>query len=82
VSRGYQIVGRKGNAALRQFLAKEGTALLPMVELIEAGQLAVEELVGRLGQATLEAVLAMSAEQVAGPPHPGRPGGAIRRHGE
>jgi putative transposase len=82
VSREYQIVGRKGNAALRQFLAKQGAALVPMVELIEAGQMAVEELVGRLGQATLEAVLAMSAEQIAGPPHRGKPGGAIRRHGE
>jgi transposase-like protein len=67
--------------ALRQFLAKEGAALLPMVALIEQGQLAVEELVGQLGKAALEAVLAISAEQVAGPPHPGRPGGAIRRHG-
>jgi transposase-like protein len=66
---------------LRQFLAKEGAVLLPMVELIEAGQVAVEELVGQLGQATLEAVLAISAEQVAGPPHRGKPGGAIRRHG-
>jgi transposase-like protein len=53
-----------------------------MVTLIEQGQLAVEELVGQLGKVTLEAVLAISAEQVAGPPHPGRPGGAIRRHGE
>ena len=26
-------------------------------------------------------MLAISAEQVAGPPHPGKPGGAIRRHG-
>ena len=80
--REYQIVGRKGSAALRQFLAKEGAALLPMVRLIEQGQLAVEELVGQLGKAALEAVLTISAEQVAGPPHPGRPGGAIRRHGE
>jgi len=58
VRREYQIVGRKGNAALRQFLAKQGaaSALGGMVELLEAGQLAVEELVGRLGQATLEAV--------------------------
>ena len=80
--REYQVVGRKGSAALRQFLAKEGAALLPLVTLIEQGQLAVEELVGQLGKATLEAVLAVSAEQVAGPPHPGRPGGAIRRHGE
>jgi transposase-like protein len=75
-------VSRKGSAALRQFLAKQGAALVPMVELIEQGQLAVEELVGQLGKAALEAVLAISAEQVAGPPHPGRPGGAIRRHGE
>ena len=69
---------RKGNAVLQQFLEKEGAALLPMVELIEAGQLAVEELVR---QATLEAVLAISAEQVAGPPHPGQPRRALRRHG-
>jgi len=82
VRRAYQITSRKGSAALRQFLAKEGTTLLPMVELIEQGQLAVEALVGQLGQATLEAVLLISAEQVAGPAHPGRPGGAIRRHGE
>jgi transposase-like protein len=53
-----------------------------MVTLIEQGQLAVEELVGQLGKAALEAVLLISAEQVAGPAHPGRPGGAIRRHGE
>ena len=47
--REYQIVSRDGSAALRQFLAKEGAALLPMVTLIEQGQLAVEELVGQLG---------------------------------
>ena len=82
MKREYQVVSRKGSAALRQFLAKQGAALVPMVALIEQGQLAVEELVGQLGKAALEAVLAISAEQVAGPPHPGRPGGAIRRHGE
>jgi len=66
VRRAYQVVDRKGSAALRQFLAKQGAALLPMVTLIEQGQLAVEELVGPLGKAALEAVLAISAEQVAG----------------
>ena len=80
--REYQVVGRKGSAALRQFLAKEGAALVPMMELLEAGKLAVEALVGEMGKAALEAVLLLSAEQVAGPAHPGRPGGAIRRHGE
>lgn len=82
MSKECQITTQKGNAALRQFLTKEGAALLPMVALLEQGQLAMGELIGELGKATLEAVLAISAEQVAGPPHPGRPGGAIRRHGE
>ena len=84
VRREYQIVGRKGSAALRQFLAKEGAAgaVGTMMELLEAGKLAVEALVGEMGKAALEAVLLLSAEQVAGPAHPGRPGGAIRRHGE
>jgi len=72
VRREYQIVGRKGSAALRQFLAREGAALVPMMELLEAGKVAVEELVGAMGKAALEAVLLISAEQVAGPPHPGR----------
>jgi putative transposase len=82
VSKGYQIASRKDSRQLRQFLAQQGQALLPMVELIEQGRLAVEELVGELGRAALEAVLLVSAEQVAGPPHPGRPGSAIRRHGQ
>jgi transposase-like protein len=63
-------------------LAENGAALIPMVALIEQGRLAVEELVGKLGKAALEAVLQVSAEQVAGPAHPGKPAGAIRRHGQ
>ena len=34
-----------------------------------------------MGRATIEAVLRLSAEQVAGPPHPGKKGGAIGWHG-
>ena len=40
---------------------------MPMVELIDQGQLAVEELVGQLGKAALEAVLLVSVHQTAGP---------------
>jgi transposase-like protein len=78
----YQIASKKDSERLGQFLAQHGQALAPMVELIEQGRLAVEELVHDLGRAALEAVLLVSAEQVAGPPHPGRAGGAIRRHGQ
>jgi putative transposase len=82
VRREYQIASKKDSERLGQFLAQHGQALAPMVELIEQGRLAVEELVHDLGRAALEAVLLVSAEQVAGPPHPGRAGGAIRRHGQ
>jgi len=82
VRRGYQIAGKTDSGRLREFLAANGGALVPMVALIEQGRLAVEELVHDLGRAALEAVLLLSAEQVAGPPHPGRPGSTIRRHGQ
>jgi len=82
VSKGYQIASKQDSGRLRQFLAQQGQALLPMVELIEEGRLGVEQLVDDLGRAALEAVLLVSAEGVAGPPHPGRPGSAIRRHGQ
>jgi transposase-like protein len=77
----YQIAERKDNRALTDYLAQHGQMLLPMVELIEQAQLAVDEFIDVLGRAALEAVLELSAAQVAGPPHQGKPGGAVRRHG-
>jgi putative transposase len=63
------------------FLAKNGQALLPMMELIEQSQMAVDEVIDVMGRATIETVLRLSAEQIAGPPHPGKPGGAVGWHG-
>lgn len=62
-------------------MAKNGQALLPMVELIEQSKLAVDELIDVLGRAQIEAVLRLSAERLAGAPHPGKKGGAIGWHG-
>ena len=77
----YQIADRKDSRALSQYLAQDGQLLLPMVELISSAQVAVEEFMEVLGRAALEAVLELSAQQVAGPRHQGRPGGEVRRHG-
>ncbi len=52
-----------------------------MVELIEQSKLALDELIDLLGRASIEAVLRLSAEGVAGPPHPGKKGGVIGWHG-
>jgi transposase-like protein len=77
----YQISERNDSQALAQFLQKEGQLLLPMVELIEQAQLAVDELIDVTGRAALEAVLHLSAQGVAGAKHPGKAAGDIRWHG-
>jgi len=66
---------------LAEFLAKEGQLLLPMLDLVTRAEAAVDEVIDVVGRATLEAVLLMSAQQVAGPRHPGKAAGAVRRHG-
>ena len=66
---------------LVEFLAGEGSALLPLLGLLERAEVGVEGLIDELGTAALEAVLELSAAQVAGPKHPGKEAGDIRWHG-
>ena len=82
VKRVYQIAGKQDTQAVEEFLVQNGQALLPMVELIESAQLAVDEFIDVLGRASLEAVLELSAVGVAGPRHQGQAGGEVRRHGK
>ena len=83
MSANYQITDRKDSRALARFLSGEGQALLPMLELIEQAEMAVDELIDVAGRATIEAVLTLSARELAGPKHPGKKaGGAIGWHGE
>jgi len=72
MKRGYQVVGRKDRSALAEFLAGESSALLPFVELLPRTELAVDELVAAAGRSAIEAVLTLSAEQIADPKHPGK----------
>jgi len=59
--------GEANAGRLAEFLRRNGQGLLPMVDLIEQSRLAVDELIDVIGRATVEAVLQLSAEQVAGP---------------
>jgi putative transposase len=81
VGKNYQVVSRDERRALVRWLTKHGQGLLPLVELVESTELALEELVDVTGRATIEAVLELSAMQVAGEPHRGQRGGAIIWHG-
>ena len=79
----YQITDRKDSRALAQFLSGEGQALLPMLKLIEQAEMAVDELIDVAGRATIEAVLTISAQELAGPKHSGKKtGGNIGWHGQ
>lgn len=71
----YQIVSADANLnskELARFLVKEGQLLLPMLELIEQAECAIDELIDVMGRATIEAVLRMSAEELAGPRQQGK----------
>jgi putative transposase len=84
LKRSYHTLTTKGQAnqrRLTEFFSRNGQALLPMVELIEQSRLAVDELIDVAGRATIEAVLALSAEQVAGPRTPGQRRAGLLWHG-
>ena len=64
--------GKVGEKRLTEFLVRNGQALLPMLELIEQSRMAIDELIDVMGRASIEAVLELSARQVAGPPQQGK----------
>lgn len=70
--RTYEVAGQSDKRAIREFLKQEGQLLLPMVDLVERAELAIDEVIGVMGRATIEAVLEMSAEGVAGPKQAGK----------
>ena len=75
MERSYHILGRSDSRSSRKlaaYLARHGQFLLPWVELIEQSRLAVDELIDVVGRAAIEAVLELSAAQVAGPRRQGR----------
>ena len=64
--------GKVNERKLAEFLGQNRQQILPMVELITESRMAIDDLVNAMGRATIETVLQLSAEQVAGPPQQGR----------
>jgi transposase-like protein len=77
----YQIISKTDSRKLADFLCQEGQLLLPMVELVTQAQMAVDELIEVTGRAAIEAVMSLSAQELAGPKHPGKKAGDIRWYG-
>jgi len=79
----YQEGSRRERRQLAEFLAKEqaGQLLLPLLELMTQTAEAVDEVIDLAGRAAIEALLRLSAQEVAGPKHQGQAAGPIRWHG-
>ena len=60
--------GKVNEQELATFLTKSGQGLLPIVDLIEQSRMACDQLIDVTGRAVLQAVLQLSAAQVAGGP--------------
>jgi putative transposase len=77
----YPITDKTDSRKLTEFLCQEGQFLLPIVELITGAEMAVDELIEVTGRAAIEAVLTLSAQEVAGPKHPGKAAGEVTWYG-
>ncbi len=63
------------------FAKANGQALLPLVELITQVRVAVDEVIHTIGRQTIETILTLSAQEVAGARTPGKQSGEVRWHG-
>jgi putative transposase len=84
LKKSYHTITTKGPSNARklaEFFSRNGQGLLPMVDLIEQSRLAVDELIDVAGRATIETVLQLSAEQLAGPRTPGQRRQRLLWHG-
>ena len=81
MGRNYHILGKDHTEELSEYLSRDGQLLLPLVELLETAEIAVDELIDIAGRSTIEAVLKISAQGVAGAKHQGKRRGKIGWHG-
>jgi putative transposase len=84
VKKPYHIVSRDEKTAsvsIEQFAKANGQLLLPLLELVSQARVAVDEVISSIGRKTIETILTLSAEHVAGEQTPGKISGDIRWHG-
>jgi len=68
----YQVADKTDSRKIAEFLSQEGQLLLPFLDLICNAEQAVDEVIKVTGKAAVEAILLLSAQQVAGPKQPGK----------
>jgi len=77
----YKIDTQTDTLKFSEYLASHGEHLLPMVGLIGAARIAMQEVIEVQGRASIEAVLQLSARGVAGAKQQAKQGGRLQRVG-
>lgn len=78
---GVRVVRRRDERSIREWLAGDGQALLPMLQLLEDAQASIDELMNDAARALVEQLLVLSAQELAGEKRRGRPDGDVLWHG-
>ena len=75
--RNYHILGKDHTEELSEYLSRDGQLLLPLVELLETAEIAVDDLIDNAGRSTIEAVMKILAQDML--PKPNTKGNAEAR---
>lgn len=76
-----RFVGKHDTRALAACFADQGHVLLPLLALVQDARASIDELMNDAARMFVEQLLVCSAEEIAGPKHPGKRAGDVRWHG-
>jgi len=77
----YQKGTEEASRALATLIEAHPEAMTPLLDLVVEAQVTLEAFIDVVGRSCIEAVLQLSAAEIAGPPHQGKAGGEVLWHG-
>lgn len=76
-----RLVGKRDTQALAACFANQGPVLSPLLAPIQDARASIDALMSDTARAFVEQLLVVSAQEAAGPKHPGKRTGGMRWHG-
>jgi putative transposase len=77
----YQKGTEEASRALATLFEAHPEAMTPLLNIVVEAKVTLDAFIDVVGRSCLEAVLQLSAAEIAGPPHQGKAGDEIHRHG-
>ena len=77
----YQKDTAEASAALATLFAAHSEAMTPLLNIVVEAKMTLDAFIDVVGRSCLEAVLQLSAAEIAGPPQQGKAGGEVQWHG-